>query len=99
MYSADAVRSEREIAPERGMTVGARDARRAKSEGVRPANENGVVLRAGSKSLPTAVCACGDVTRPSSGEAAAMRSSSWVLAVLRLGRNSPGPALAPTTVP
>jgi hypothetical protein len=49
MRSADAMRSMRLIAAERGMTVGARDARlRLKSVGVRPESEKGVVERGGS---------------------------------------------------
>jgi hypothetical protein len=49
MRSADAIRSMRVMAAERGMMVGARDARFVlNSVGVRPVNENGVVDRAGS---------------------------------------------------
>lgn len=51
MRSADAMRSMREIAAERGMIVGAREARRRlNSVGVRPESENGVVERGGSYS-------------------------------------------------
>jgi len=62
------MRSRREIAEERGMTVGARDERlRLKSVGVRLEREKGVVDRGGSKSgLLTAV----------GGDAAAMYSLS-----------------------
>lgn len=57
MRSADAMRSARVIAAERGMTVGAREARlRLKRVGVRPEREKGVVDRGGSNSgLFTAV--------------------------------------------
>jgi len=49
MRSADAIRSVRVMAAERGMMVGARDVRFVlNSVGVRPVNENGVVDRAGS---------------------------------------------------
>lgn len=51
MRSADAMRSIRVIAAERGMIVGAREARRRlNSVGVRPESENGVVERGGSYS-------------------------------------------------
>ncbi len=54
MRSADAMRSCREMADVRRITVGARDARRlAKSVGVRPEREKGVEERGGSD--PTAV--------------------------------------------
>jgi len=49
MRSADAIRSMRVMAAERGMIVGARDARfMLNSVGVKPVKENGVVDRAGS---------------------------------------------------
>lgn len=48
MRSAEAMRSWREIAADRGMMVGAREARRANSVGVRPEREKGVVERGGS---------------------------------------------------
>jgi len=48
MRSAEAMRSKRLMAAERGMTVGARDARlRLKSVGVRPETEKGVEDRGG----------------------------------------------------
>jgi hypothetical protein len=58
------MRSSREIAAERGMTVGAREARRMlKRVGVRPEIEKGVVERGGSYS-------------PAGGDADAIRSLS-----------------------
>ena len=48
MRSAEAMRSNRLMAAERGITVGARDARlRLKSVGVRPESEKGVEDRGG----------------------------------------------------
>jgi hypothetical protein len=108
MYSADLMRSCRAMAPERGMTVGAREARRVNRVGVRPDMLKGVVDRAGSKSEPTAVWACGDVlctlgsglvAPPPSRYFSTSARSSLVLAVLLFVFVSLGPVLMPTTVP
>lgn len=65
MRSADAMRSIRVMAAERGITVGARDARlMLNSVGVRPDKEKGVVDRGGSYPS-TAVGGDADATRGS----------------------------------
>lgn len=106
------MRSSREMAADRGMIVGALDARLWKNVGVRRVSENGVVLLGGSCSLPTMVAAFGDISRgsgdglraplpPPFSSASICRSCSasmsLVDAVLRFVPLGPG--ARPTTVP
>lgn len=110
--SAEAIRSWRVMAEDRGMTVGARDARFMLNRvGVRPDREKGVVGRSLFGEVE-ATCVCsdmpgvrrGEVERPAAFSSVAARfrlscsvKSSPVLAVLRFVCIPSG--LRPTTVP